>query len=488
MGLRRQRMLKAVLFAGVVFLVVDTALAGEAPEEPNEAAAKRLAELQSRLLAADLVVRGQVTNTVAAGEKSIVVLSVRETLRGAVRHKTIYVETGQEDAAALDEHEALWLLKATDTPRRFVLDSLESVLEAGQADEIKEALKSIEYAKLQDLKFTVSLDKKTYKLDEPIRLTWTIENPTDKPIVIAVPHVWGAGLGLLLERAGDGAKFETMLEQRASLSAEEREAAFTFHTLFANGPSVARAVSVFRLLNRDKLSGPPETGSLLEPGKYVLKLTSDTSDLAAILGGAVPKEVALGKLETARIAFEVSTEKLSTLDEAKGVVARMAGVDDIENALEQDDPEAQARAIEAIRDYSSPGLLPLLERMLRVDDPQLQAAACDAVTMWARHPAVIEARLFAKLLEDPAAIKNVSLIARAAAEVAEAQNDATMIPALLALMKDKRVGSVVHGVIALAIGEIAGLEIDPYDLDGALETIEDWVEKHPEQVGAPDRE
>jgi hypothetical protein len=105
--------------------------------------------------------------------------------------------------------------------------------------------------------------------------------------------------------------------------------------------------------------------------------------------------------------------------------------------------------------------------------------------MWARHPTIIKAGPFAELLED-LDVQNPSLIARTAADLAEAQNDATMVPLLLKALKSEKINKVSRQSIALSIGAIAGLEIDETDLDEAVAVIENWVEKHPEEVTPPE--
>jgi len=486
MNASRHHVLHALLLIGMLFLAETAARAGEATEEPTDEAVKRLPELQARLIAADLVVRARVANTLAAGEKTIVVLDVGEIFRGTTSHKTIYAEAASDEAADLDRRDALWLLKATDDTRRFILEGPESILDAKRADEIKEALDAITYAALKDLKFTASLDKNKYKLDEPIRLTWTIENPTDTPIVIAVPAVWGVGLGLSLACITEKAWVEILLEGAPYVLEREREARFTFTTLGPGHREAGGTASLLRLVHRHRPNAPSDTGVLLQPGKYALELTYDTTKLVEGSAGNVPKETVLGTLKTGRTVFEVTREKLSTLDEAKSVLAHLADVEDIQTALASDDPEVRSSAIEAIRDYSCPALLTLLETMLRSEDVEVQAATCDALMMWAQHPAIIEARPFAALLEDLDAVGNPSVIARAAADLAEAQRDATMIPRLLKLLRNEEVNRVARQSIASSIGAIAGVETNTDDLDEAIVVIEHWVEGHPELVTPSD--
>jgi hypothetical protein len=310
----------------------------EAARAEEEEAAKKLAELQQKLLAADLVVRAKVANTLAAGDKLVIVLSVRETFRGATARKAIYVETTKEHAADLAELEAIWLLTATADPRRFTLEAPESILDAERADEIKTALEKIEYAALDDLKFTVSLDKKTYKLDEPIRLTWTIENPTDKPIVIAVPETWGAGLAIGLIgvsqqhvplRTGDilitrKVGEDTVLLLPPDSDARRHGARFTFDTLGAGRREELGTASLLRLVRSYGETKEHPSGSLLDPGRYMLQLAIDSTGAAEPDDALAPAEARLGRLHSDKILFDVGDERLDSLDDAKSILAKHA--------------------------------------------------------------------------------------------------------------------------------------------------------------------
>jgi hypothetical protein len=486
MSLFVQRRLASAVLAALVLALATRALGGETSETPDQEAAKRLAALQAQLLAADLVVHARVTNILATGDTAVLVLGVHETFRGATARKAVYVELEKEKAAGLDERDAVWLLKATDDPRRFALDGLGSILDAERADEIKAALASIEYAALDDLTFTVSLDKDTYKLDEPIRLTWTIENPTDKPIVIAVPEVWGAGFGITLgqAKAEGGAGAGAMLDVAPRAHAEQHEGRFTFATLSATRPQVSGSFSLLRLVSSYSEAAAPVSGSLLPAGRYRLKVSLDTTGAVRAPDVSVPKEARLGALQTPEFAFEVADTPFTSLDEAREALRVIAGVERLDGALKTTPPEAHARLLVAVRDYSCPALLPFLDELLRSEDSELQAAACQAVAMWARHPAVIEARPFAKLLADED-VPGRSLIARTAADMAETQKDATMIPVLLEALGDERVNKVSRQSIALSLGAIAGLEIDPDDLDAAVAAIENWVKANPDRVAPP---
>jgi hypothetical protein len=486
MSLFVQRRLASAVLAALVLALATRALGGEAPEAPDQEAAKRLAALQAQLLAADLVVRARVTNIFTTGDTAVLVLGVHETFRGATARKAVYVELDKEKAAGLDERDAVWLLKATADPRRFSLDGPVSILDADRADEIKAALASVEYAALDDLKLTVSLDKDTYKLDEPIRLTWTIENPTDKPIVIAVPEVWGAGFGITLGRAGSegAAGAGAVLDVGPRAHADEHEGRFTFTTLSAARRQVSGSFSLLRLTSSYSQASQPASGSLLPPGRYRLKVSLDTTGAVHAPDVSVPKEARLGALQTPEFAFEVADAPFASLDEAREALRIIAGVERLDDALKAIQPEAHARLLVAVRDYSCPALLPFLDELLRSEDSEMQAAACQAVSMWARHPAVIAARPFAKLLTD-ADVPGRSLIARTAADVAETQKDATMIPLLLKALGDERVNKVSRQSIALSIGAIAGLEIDPDDLDAAAAAIENWVKANPDRVAPP---
>jgi hypothetical protein len=476
----------AQLLAAAVLGSSVAALAGQTPDdEAKKEEAKRLAELQARLLGADLVVRARVANVLPVGDEVLVVLGVRETFRGATARRAIYVETAKANAAGLEGQEALWLLKATDDPRHFLLDGPDAILEVERAGQITKALEAIEYASLDQLKLTVALDKGAYKLDEPIRLTWTIENPTEKPIVIAVPRVWGAGLGISLKSAAPQGKTILSLGPRSRAG---NEGQFSFHTLMGEHRSVTGTASLLRLVAGHRQADAAAEGSLLPPESYVLKLSSDTTGAAGNPDVAVPKEAALGSLESSELAFEVTAASLSSPDEAKALIAQFAGVEDIEKALESDDAGIRARAIEAVRDYACPALLPLLAKMLRSDDAEAQAAACSAITMWARHPAVVAARPFEELLEKAPIGKDLSVIARAAADVAEAQQDATMIPLLLRYLYDEKINTVSKQSIALSIGAIAGLDINESDLDEATATIARWVKEHSGGDTAPEGE
>ncbi len=479
----------AALLAALMLTLSAAALATEATGKEDEEAAKRRAELQARLLAADLVVRAKVSNILVVGDKALVVLGMRETFRGATPRKAIYAETAKQDAAGHDEQEAIWLLNATDDPRRFTLEGPEAILDIERADEVTKALEAVEYATLGDLTFTVSLDKKTYKLDEPIRLTWTIKNPTENPIVIAVPEGWGMMLGTSLKRssAEAGKSVVTVLDIKPNSTAMRLDAEPSFRTLDATQTRITGTVSLLRLItsysDQERRSLPT-----LEPGGHQVTLFGDTSQLAKLPGIAIPKSAALGRLNTERVSFEITFDRLSTLDEAKALVARLAGVEDLDEALKSDDAEIRARALKAVRDYACPALLPLLEELLRSDDPEVQTAACSAIAMWARHPAIIKARPFAGRLESAPIGEELSLIARTAADVAEAQKDATMIPLLVRFLGDEHVNRVSKQSIVLSIGTIAGLEINETDLDEAEAIIERWVKKHPEKVTPPETE
>ncbi len=491
------RQLMACLVSYAVLMVPGASLAandrsgrdasGDRTDEQDKAA--RLAELQAQLFAADLVVRAKVANVVTVGGKAVVVLVVIKTFRGATPRKAIYAETAKQDAAGLDEREAVWLLNAMDDPRRFTLEGPEAILDIERADEVTKALEAVEYATLDDLTFTVSFDKKTYKLDEPIRLTWTIENPTEKPIVIAVPEGWVMMLGISLKRRSAEANksVETVLDIKPNSTEMRLDAESSFRTLDATRPQITGTVSLLRLIasysDQERRSLPT-----LEPGGHQVTLFADTSQLAKVPGIAIPKSAALGWLNTERLSFEIASDRLSTLDEAKTLVARLAGVEDLDEALKSDDSEVRSRAIGAVRDYACPALLPLLEELLRSNDPEIQAAACSAIAMWARHPAIIKARPFAGRLESAPIGEELSLIARTAADVAEAQKDATMIPLLLRFLGDEHVNRVSKQSIVLSIGAIAGLEINETDLDEAEATIMRWVKKHPEKVTPPETE
>ena len=501
----RKTFLVAALIAATLIAttlcLANAALAGEPTKAEEEEAAKKLAELQQKLLAADLVVRAKVANTLAAGDKAVIVLSVRETFRGATARKAIYVETSKETATDLDDKETIWFLRATADPRRFTLAGPSSILDAERADEIKTAFEKIEYAALDDLKFTVSLDKETYKLDEPIRLTWTIENRTDKPIVIAVPETWGAGLAIGLIGlsqgqvpldTGDihiarGIGDDTVLLLPADSDAARHGARFTFATLGAGRREELGTASLLRLVRSYGETKEHPSGSLLGPGRYMLRLAIDSTGAAEPDDALAPAEARLGSLDSDRILFDVGDERLDSLDDAKSILAKLAEVDDVDTSIESSNAGTRARLLEAVRDYSCPALLPLLQTMLRADDLKVQAAACDALLMWARHPTIIKARPFAELLED-LDVQNPSLIARTGADLAEAQNDATMVPLLLKALKNEKINKISRQSIALSIGAIASLEIDETDLDEAVAVIENWVEKHPEQVNPPEGE
>ncbi len=493
----RNTCLLAALIAATL-CQANVAPAGEPTKAEEEEAARKLAELQEKLLAADLVVRAKVANTLAAGDTTVIVLGVRETFRGATPRKAIYVETTRETAAGLDDKEAIWLLDATDDPRRFTLEGPSSILDAERADEIKTALDKIEYASLDDLKFTVSLDKKTYKLDEPIRLTWTIENPTDKPIVIDMPTLkgdWGVTLGVSLNRL-DGKEKRPIIDLQPYSRHRADTDAFGY-TLNKGNRSAGGAESLLKLVSLYRSAEWVKDGPLLVPGTYDLKVVYDTSRLqtdaarrAHELGfsrGREDVDVRLGRLETPVIQFEVTSEQLLSLDEAKAIVARVADVPDFDKAVEEG-IDGSSQFSWALADYASPPLLPVLEKLLESGDFFTSGVAEQAILMWARHPAIIKARPFEKLLRDPPEHADMSSLATAAADVAEAQKDATMIPLLLKFLKDKSIGKVSRQSIASSIGEIAGLQIDPDDLDEAVAVIDNWLEKHPEKVTPPEGE
>ena len=500
---RRRRPIAAILAAGLL-AAAGVARAGETPAPENEQAAKRLAELQARLLDADLVVRARVANVLGVEDTAVLVLGIRETLRGASARKAVYVEMAKDDANGLDERDAVWFLKATADPRRFTLAEQDAILDAARADEIKAALATIEYAALDDLNFTVSLDKYTYKLDEPIRLTWTIENPTDKPIVIDVPTLrgdWGLRLGMLLRRLEGTEEYVIVNLRPYSKHGGDLEAlGYTLHK--AHG-SAGGTASLLRLVSSHRAAEWAKEGSLLPPGTYSLKIVYDTSGLrtdaamrARELGSSdVTADIRLGRLEAPTVHFVVSSEQLLDMEEAKAIVAQMAGVADFDKAMAQSLAGGTEPGLRpgtefdwALQDFSSPALLPVYQKMLRSNDLLTSGVAAQAILMWARHPAVIKARPFEELLRDPPEGADMSSLARGAADVAEAQKDASMIPLLLKFLKDEGIGKVSRQSIALSIGAIAGLEIDPDDLDEAAAVIQNWVEKHPEEVAPPDTE
>ncbi len=458
------------------------AAARESEDEQDRAA--RAAELRARLLAADLVVQAKVVNVVSVGGNAVVVLEVSKTYRGATARTTIYAETPKEHATDLADREAIWLLKATNDPRRFVLDGPASILAVERAADVAELLDNVTYATLDDLVFTVSLDKKTYKLDEPIRLTWSIENPTKDPIVIAEPEGWGAALGLVLTPRTRGADDTGAVLEIKPAARPEADATARFRTLDPTRHKIGDSESLLRLVavygNAEQLTPPT-----LEPGKYELTLRADTSDIATD-DATTPKEAALGALATDPITFRVAEDDPFTLDEAKALLADVAGIEDIDTAVTSDDSKLRARALAAVQDYACPALLPLYEQMLRAENADTRAAACRAITMWARHPTVVEAKPFADLIDDLPLDADLSAIARAAADVAEAQGDTTMVPVLLRFIQVETVTEVSKRSVVLSIAQITGLDLDETDLEESETLVKDWIQRHPPDDTSPD--
>jgi hypothetical protein len=476
---KEDRVSRISLYALITWLVgcpiLLVSAASRASDEELDAEA-RAAELRAQLFAADLVVQAEVANVVEVGDEAIVVLEVNETFRGATARKTIYAETPRDVAAELADREAIWLLKATDDPRRFVLDASASTLPVERAGEITEVLEHVTYATLDELAFTISLDKKTYKLDEPIRLTWSIENPTKEPIVIAEPENWGAALGLILApRTRGGDETDVVLEIKPGTK-HEADATARFRTLDPRRPAIGGTASLLRLI---AAYGDAEQRTLpaLEPGKYELTVRADTSHVAKD-DAATPNEATLGALAAEPITFRVAEDDPFTLDEAKALLADAAGVEDIDAAIASDDPKRRNRALVAVEDYACPALMPLYEQMLRSDDDATRAAACRAITTWARHPAVVEANPFTDLIDELPLRADLSDIARAAADVAEAQGDTTMIPVLLRFIQVETVNDVSKRSVVLSVAQLTGLELDETDLEEAETLIKDWIERH----------
>jgi len=456
--------------------------ASRATEDERDDAARE-AELRAQLFAADLVVQAKAANIVGVGGSAVVVLEVSKTFRGATARTTIYAETAKEHAAELADREAIWLLKATVDPRRFVLDGPASILPVERVAEVADVLENTTYAMLNDLTFTVWLDKKTYKLDEPICLTWSIENPTNNPIVIAEPEGWAAALGLVLTPRTRGADDTGAVLEIKPGTKPQADSTPRFRTLDPVRPTIGGTASLLRLVvtygNAEQRTLPT-----LDPGKYELALRADTSHITKDDAGT-PKEAALGALATEAVTFRVAEDDPFTLNEAKALLAGVAGVEDIDAAIASDDAELRARALIAVEDYACPALLPLYEQMLRSHDADVRAAACRAITMWARHSSVVESRPFADLIDDLPLKADLSDIARAAADVAEAQSDTTMIPVLLRFIQVDTVNEVSKRSVVLSIAQITGLELDETDLEEAETLIKDWIERHPADDTSP---
>jgi hypothetical protein len=453
-------------------------------EKQKQDEAKRLDELRPRLFAADLVVQASVTNVLPVGDKAIIVLAVREMFRGATARKAIYAETTQAAAAQIGQREAVWLLKSTDGDRHYTLDGPDDVLDAERAADVVKALETAAYATLSDLKLTVTLDKGAYRPDEPIRITWTIDNPTNNPIEVAEPTDWGIMLGLLLK--GSTPDDTTALEPVVEIvpnTLTQREPTTVFRTLDPTRPNIHGSASLLRLVS--SFSGKQRRGRpWLNPGRQELTLRADTSKVTEIPGVAVPKGAALGELRSEPVTFVITEGEPLSLDEAKALVAGFAGVDDLDQAIKSNDLVTRARTLQALVDYACPALLPLYEQMLRADDPIDRAVACSAITMWACHPAIVQARPFANLIDELPLDADLSLIARSIADVAEAQNDITAMPLLLRLMRVETVDTVSKRSVAISAAAIAGLQIDETNLEEAESIVKNWIEKHPDEVNA----
>jgi hypothetical protein len=464
----------------------DTTTAEQPKEDQQDA--KRLAELQARLMAVDLVVRAEATNVLTVGDRALVVLAVRDTYRGATARTAIYAETAKEHAAGLQDRKAVWLLKATDDPRHFILDGPDTILELKDAEDVVKALETVTYAALEDLKLTVALDKPAYKRDEPIRLTWTLENPAGKPVVIAEPDGWGAmfGAALTVQPAEhDESGPLTVLDIKPGTRALPATSDTRFRTLDPTRPKISGSVSLLRLVSGFSGSDYARAPTL-PAGTATVTLTADTSQVGKLPGIVLPRGTLLGRLESEALSFEVTGETMADADEAKAIVARIAGVDDVDKAIQSDDAKERARALDAVTDYACPPLLPLLEELLASRDQALQAAACNALLMWARHPAVVRARPLEKRLEAAPIGEELSLIARTASEIAEVQDDASMIPLLLRFLGDEHIDRVSKQRMALSMAAIAGLSLDETNLDEAAFTIKEWVEKNPDRVKHPE--
>ena len=483
--------------------VAPAALAAEEPDttttdeqaKEKEEEAKRLAELQAKLMAVDLVVRAQATNVLTVGDRALIVLAVRDTYRGATARTAVYAETAKDNAAGLQDHSAVWLLKATDNPRHFTLDGPDAILDLKDAEDVVKALEAVTYAALGDLKLAVALDKPTQKRDEPIRLTWTIENPSGKPLVVAEPDGWGAMLGITLSvqpAEHDESGPITVLEIKPGARALPATRALSsagdvrFRTLDPTRPKISGTVSLLRLVSGFS-EGDFARAPTLPAGTATLTLTADTTPVGGLPGIILPRGTLLGRLDGEALTFQVTDETMTDADEAKAIVARVAGVDDVDKALKSDDEKERARVLDAVTDYACPPLLPLLDELLASRDQPLQAAACNALLMWARHPAVVQARPLEKRLESAPIGEELSLIARTASEIAEVQQDPTMIPLLLRFLADEHIDRVSKQRMVLSMAAIAGLTVDETNLDEAAFTIKDWVEKNPDKVKRPEQ-
>jgi hypothetical protein len=223
----------------------------------------------------------------------------------------------------------------------------------------------------------------------------------------------------------------------------------------------------------------------LPAGTATITLTADTAPVSGLPGIVLPRGTLLGRLESEPLTFEITADAMSDPDEAKALVARAAGIEDVDLAVKSDNEKERTPALKAIVDYACPPLLPTLEALLASRDQTLQAAACEAMIMWARHPAIVQARPLEKRLEAAPIGEELSLIASTAAEICEVQHDATMIPLLLRFLGDEHIDRVSKQRMVLSMAAIAGLTVDETDLDAAAFTIKEWLEKNPDEVKPP---
>ncbi|MBN1918009.1 MAG: hypothetical protein JW889_08885 [Verrucomicrobia bacterium] len=478
--------LLAVVPAALAVEQAETAMTDE-QAEADELEAQRLDELRAKLMAVDLVVRAEVTNVLTVGDRALLVLAVHDTYRGATARLAIYAETAKEFGAGLQDYKGVWLLRTTDNPRHFALDGPEALLDLKDAEDVSKALETVTYATLADLKLTVALDKPVTMRDEPIRLTWTIENPSGKPLVIAQPDGWAAMFGITLTvQPPDGEDRPiTVLDVKAGARPLPRSADVWFRTLDPTRPKVSGTVSLLRLVSGFN-GGDYSRLPTLPAGTATITITADTTPVNELPGIVLPRGTLLGRLDSAPLTFEITAESIADLDEAKAIATRMAGVENLDEAIKSNSEKDRARALQAVVDYACPPLLPIIEGLLATRDQVLQAAACEALLMWARHPAVVNARPLEKRLEAAPIGEELSLIASTASEIAEVQHDPSMIPLLLRFLGDEHIDRVSKQRMALSMAAIAGLTVDETELDEAAFTIKQWVEKNPDKVKRPE--
>ncbi len=477
-------MWRKYFFSIGILVVINYSLAAEVPE-----AEEWKKQIAPRVRKSDLIIEGEILNIVKGKSEEIAVLRISKVLKGIRGLKKIYFSFKRdeiEDAERIFaiENKGLWLLTVDKSGKFYRLDNSDDFQNPESSKHIEEILESQISTSIEDLQLRIASDKKGYAVDEPIRIDLTIENIGEKDVIYEITDLWGYTRGFVLTRISDE-KEDKIATVEASGNYEGSYAGPCFKNLEPKSAHTKpfNLLRVLALYAKNSVSG--ERISFLAEGSYRLRVVSDTTFINDDFPSAKPMYGITGRILSNSISFDITKQSSGELEDAIQYVEQKGNIPNLEKALSGEDIEEKSKALNAIVEFANLDLFPLLKKMMQNQDEHLRDVACRAIYQLGLHPKIKGKKIFQEYFDNLDWDKDRALLDQMgswAADLAGLQNDKSMTPYLLRLLKSEDVETATKKSIASTLSFLTGLEFDYSDLEKAAETVEEWWEANKDKI------